>query len=104
MHSYKDPYSGKRKSLSHYNKRRERERIKKLMVHSRWYPAPAYWSDGHYDWNEAKFYPSDKAYIKRYWRKQTSKEHKKISHRKARRNEVHNSTYHKVYDYWWEIY
>lgn len=108
MHSYKDPYSGKRKSLAHNRKqigKRKRERLMKIVTASnRWYRVPVYWSDFEFDLSVQVPKPAEGAYIVRHYRPLYSRYVKTRSHRKARRKGAHDTTYHKIGEYWWEMY
>ena len=106
-HQYVDPYSGKSKSMRHYHQRRHKAKLKRMYNYGadRWYPWPVIYSD--YEWDNISYqaYPSENAHLKRNWRGRRSKYLKTMAHRKARRykNNVYNDTYHKQFDFWWEL-
>lgn len=107
MHSWVDPYSGKRKSNRHYRNRRAKQRMRRLYDcgADRWYPWPVTYSN--YEWDSISYqaYPAKNAHLERNWRGRRSKYLKTVAHRKARRcnHEVYNDTYHKQFDFWWEL-
>ena len=74
-----------------------------------WYgPSGFWWSDFYWDTN-IKRLPKENAYIKRYWRKQSSKRLKVSCSRLTRRRLKtvrlqKGNTYRKVTDFWWEYW
>ena len=107
-HRYKDPYSGKSKSMRHAHLRKEKRKLKHLIDigGDHWYPWPVGWSDYDWDWNTMRGTPAEGAYIQRRWRGHRSKYLKTYGHRYARRNKkmnVYDSTYNKSFDFWWEL-
>lgn len=108
MRTYIDPISGKTKSLAHNRKqigKRKKEKLMKIMTASnRRYMVPVYWSDFDFDWSTQVPEPAEGAYIVRCYRPLYSRYEKTRSHRKARRKGAHNTTYHKVGEYWWSMY
>ena len=107
-HRYKDPYSGKMKSLRHIRAHKAKRKLKKLYDYGadRWYPWPVTWSK--YDWDNVTFcsVPNKHAHLIRNYRGKRSKWLKTYGHRKNRRNckDLTNYTYNKNYDFWWELY
>lgn len=105
-HRYVDPYSGKSKSLRHSHMKKGKKKLQNLynIGGDSWYPWPVCWSDYEFDRSTSPYgWPAENAYLKRNYRRPLSKWLKQQSHRKARRKEITNSTYNKVYDYWWEL-
>lgn len=101
-----DPYSGKMKSSRHANTQKQKRKLENIhtkCVH-RSFLWPVAWSDYTYDWSTQKATPNENAYLKRYYRDRGSTWLKNRSHRLARRQEVYDSTYKKIFDYWWELY
>ena len=107
-HKYRDPYSGKMKSLRHVQARKAKRKLKRLYDYGadRWYPWPVTWSK--YDWDNVTFcsVPNKRAHLIRNYRGKKSKWLKTYGHRKNRRNykDLTNYTYNKNYDFWWELY
>jgi hypothetical protein len=109
MHKYRDPFSGKIKRNNYHRKTKEKQKLQHLynIGGDKWYPWPVVWSD--YEWNYPYngSRPAENAYLERNYRRRLSHWLKKQGHRKARRykntEKITNSTYNKVYDYWWEL-
>ena len=105
-HRYIDPYSGKSKSKSYARQKYGKRKLKKLYDNgANWQPWPI--GRSNFDWEPTEAYtmlkPKENAYLKRNWRGRRSRYFKTLSHRIARRKEVHNTTYHKTFDFWWEL-
>jgi hypothetical protein len=106
-HKYKDPYSGKMKSLRYAHAQKAKRKLQKLYSYGadRWYPWPVVWSD--YDWDGSIYrcIPAKNAYLTRNYRRRASKWLKTYGHRKNRRckKEITNYTYNKNFEFWWEL-
>ena len=105
-HKYRDPYSGKLKSSRYKNRWNQKQKLYDAIITTyadKRYPWPVVWSD--YERNSFNYqnHPAPGAYPKRNYRRRISKYLKTQCHRRARKNQVSNSTYKKIYDYWWEL-
>ena len=110
MHTYIDPFSGKRKSSNYVRKLDHRKRLKQLHDSAGdGYPCPVGWSAyAPFDWTNpgSPRAHADDAFLKRYYRSRYAKYARVQSNRKVRRtrNVPQHCGYRRVFDFWWEIY
>ena len=108
---YIDPYSGKEKSNRYFKKLTYKKKLEKLYEVAKYnYPSPAYYQEKDSVLNKKYLhyeeYSSKTKYLKRSWRGKTSRYLKTLAHRTVRRNsseEVCDTTYDKLFDFWWEL-
>lgn len=110
MHTYIDPFSGKRKSSNYARKVDHRNRLKRLHDSAGdGYPCPVAWSAfAPFDWTNpgSPRAHADDAFLKRFYRSPYAKYARTRSNRKVRRTTdvPQYGGYRRIYDFWWDIY
>ena len=122
---YIDRYSGKEKSTRYLRFKNQRRKEKnKIIECSSGYPNAYTWSEeyqeyilpnyyskrgyGPIDLEVGRYFPTKKAYPKRWYRGKGSSEYKKISHRKVRRSKIEyigkSNISNREFDFWWILF